>query len=313
MKMKRILSIIILVAVTLTVTPSGTAQTTNTAALPIITGDFMQGWEFAPDARHNPAAMNAHFREMAGAGIRYMILCDAARIAMVNGSMGIREAYYHASPSLLGPTHNLPWGSGIIENMLTAARDTGIKVFIGLGYDRGRDDHCQTGWWSNNLPLNTSWYQPRAAFNNLIAQDLYDQFKSRFPDTFYGWYFPYEFFNNMQQNTWHFAEFVNINRDFLWDLDPSMPLLISPFFNAKDHQPVENTRIELTDFFSHARFRPGDIFAPQDSVGAGWTTPAQAGDYFRMIRQVLDASAPGVHFWANNENFTPESIKLPPG
>jgi hypothetical protein len=300
--MKR--TLVILVSLVLSVIPLSAAQTPVPDVLPIITGDFMQGWQFAPF--DTPEAMNAHFTEMANAGIRYIILCDSARVGMVSGTMGIIEAYYPSSPSLnhrpilQGGLANHPYGNGLIESMFLAAQNTGIKIFLGLGYDRH-----EGGWWSNNLPFNRSWYRPRAEFSNLIAQDLYDQFKSRFPDVFYGWYFPYEFFNNMrdtQDNVWHFADFMNINRDFLWALDPSMPFLISPFF-AGDHRNVEDTRAELTAFFEQANFRPGDIYAPQDSVGTLRTTVPLAGQYFQMIREVMNATAPGIRFWANNENF----------
>jgi hypothetical protein len=259
------------------------------AAMPIVTGDFIQGWQFAPYSR---AQISAHFTELKEAGIQYVIINDSARIE----NDYVRESYFPTNPALDAFNNNRPWGNNLIEYILSAAQDTGIKVFVGLAYDRA--------WWDNCLPINTTWYQSRAELGNVLAQDIYDMFKHRFPDAFYGWYFPHEFFNNKQGQEIHFANFVNINRDFLWDLDDTMPMLISPFF-AREHRNPTQTRAELINFFNNTNFRRGDIYAPQDCVGVGRATIAESVEYFRAIQEARDATLPWLKLWANNENFTP--------
>jgi len=291
--MKRILLAIIL-SMIMAVAPFNLihANTPVPDVLPIVTGDFLQGWQFAPFSR---AQIAAHINELAEAGIRYLIINDSARIE--NGI--VTESYFPTIP----PAPNSPWGNNVVEYVLSAAQNTDIRVFVGLAYDRT--------WWQNCLPLNINWYSPRAELGNALAQDVYNMFKHRYPDAFYGWYFPHEFFNNKQGQEWHFANFFNINRDFLYDLNPSMPMLISPFF-ASDHTSPATTRAQLINFFTHANFRDGDIYAPQDCVGVGRATIAQSVEYFRVIKEARDQVIPGLRLWANNENFMPDIATTAP-
>jgi hypothetical protein len=287
--------------------PAGIAQAPRSGTLPIITGDFIQGWQFGP---YNQAQIDAHFAEIAGAGIRHVILQESARTE--HGM--IYEAYY---PSVAhnDPNGNHPWCNDLLENMFRAAQKTNLKIWVGLNFSSPRGGIAQTGWFRQATPFSAindrAWYVREANLGNSVAQEIYDLYFQQYRDVFYGWYFSFEYFNRMLGYEENYAEFFNINGDFLHELTPGLPVMMSPFF-AADHLSVEATRGELTTFFQHARFRPGDVYAPQDCVGVGRATVAQAGEYFRMIREVMDATAPGVRFWANNENFNPQHQTYPP-
>jgi len=289
--MKRLLSLLIITAMVLTLAPVTVSQQVLTP-LPIVTGDFLQGWQFAD---YTQAAISAHFNELSQAGIRYIILTESARkVGTIN------EAYFPPSPAV-GISNT--YGNNLIEYMLTAAQATGIKVFLGLFYEGD--------WWTHCWQMGSkTWYTTQANYSNLIAQELYSLYKSRFPETFYGWYFSFEYFNNMSGHEANFAEFVNINRDFLWNLDPSMPFSMSPFF-ASDHKNVADTKAELLKFFEHTNFRDGDIYAAQDCVGVGRANLTQAADYARVIKEARDEKQPGLRLWANNENFNTGNQPVP--
>jgi hypothetical protein len=289
--MKRFLSLLTVTAMVLTAAPAAIAQQVLTP-LPIVTGDFMQGWQFAG---HSRAAISSHFNELSQAGIRYVILTESARRV---GS--INEVYFPPSPAV---GINNVYGNNLIEYMLTAAEASGIKVFLGLFYEGA--------WWDECWRMGSkTWYTAQAQYSNLIAQELYSLYKDRFPQTFYGWYFSFEYFNNMSGHEANFADFVNINRDFLWDLDPSMPFLMSPFF-ARDHKNATDTKAELLKFFEYTNFRDGDIYAAQDCVGVGRASLSEAAAYARVIMEARDEKKPGLRLWANNENFNTGNNPVP--
>lgn len=109
---------------------------------------------------------------------------------------------------------------------------------------------------------------------NAIATELYQKYHSRYPGTFYGWYWVWEVDNyNFRFQTWEnvLVAALNVQLDHLTALDPALPFLFCPFMNYR-----LGTAAQYRDFwtrvFARTHLRPGDIFAPQDCVGAGGLT-----------------------------------------
>ena len=57
-----------------------------------------------------------------------------------------------------------------------------------------------------------------------------------------------------------------------------------------------------TNVFAQADFRPGDIFAPQDCVGAGGLNLDNLWEWFSNLKKAVNTK-PGLKFWGNVETF----------
>ncbi len=183
------------------------------------------------------------------------------------------------------------FNSAIISKLLEACRKTGVKVIMGLN---SPDD------WFSAVLEDESWYRREAELGVKVARELYSIYKEKYPETLCGWYFAPEYYSGIAHND-RAADFLNLYIDGLNDIDPSMPLCFSPFL--KSSVTPENTRKQWTEIFSLTHFRKGDVFMPQDSVGAGGIQLAELDVYFAALKQAVD-TCPGLVFWANNECFT---------
>ena len=180
-----------------------------------------------------------------------------------------------------------------LPRVLQAAQDIGIKVFVGL--------NLSDEWWSFAC-TKVDWNQNVSACGVEMANEIYSLYKEQYPDALYGWYFAYEMFNGMRGYETRAGEFLNMYLEPLTALDPSMPLMLSPFVQ-KAGGTAEKAEQEWKKVFETADFREGDIFCCQDAVGAGHIDISQLDGYFAALKRAVDTE-PGLHFWANSEDFT---------
>ena len=183
------------------------------------------------------------------------------------------------------------FNSVIIDKLLEACASRGVKVIMGL--------NSPEDWFSAVLE-DPEWYKREAALGVRVAREIYDKYKSTYHDTLCAWYFVPEYYSGMAHND-RAADFLNLYIDGLNAIDPSMPLCFSPFL--KSNVTPANTEKQWKEIFSKTHFRSGDVFMPQDSVGAGGIQLSSLNDYFAALKRAADA-CPGLEFWANNECFT---------
>lgn len=255
-----------------------------------LTGTFLQPGAFN---NYDDAMWDKHIKYLLEAGIDIVIIQWAANTPSLKFS-------YTAYPSKLAEgrkADNFSCGEYVIEGCLKAAQNNGVKVFVGLNES--------PEWWSQFV-YNNDWNTAQAELGNEIAAELYEMYKAKYPDAFYGWYYVWEMFNGMQGYEKTCADMMNINLDFLTELDASMPLMLSPFVRLAGGTAKEAGE-EWARFFEHTRFRNGDIYCSQDAVGAGWMEIEHLQDYFAEIKKAIDKK-PGLLFWANNENFTDTDV-----
>jgi hypothetical protein len=185
----------------------------------------------------------------------------------------------------------------VVENCLRNASKFGFKVFIGLN-----SNEKWWSWWSDNTE---DWLFKQMEFGNKIAKELVDKYKSRYPDAFYGWYWDWEV-DNLNYTTYNrqlsLINALNINIDYLNNLTPQMPVMLSPFMNYKVGDDAFNYRKMWEKVFAGVHFRKGDIFCPQDCMGAGGLTTDNAGEWFKQLAEAVKTK-PGLLFWSNAENF----------
>lgn len=254
---------------------------------PTADGSFIQPWLASGWDRK---AWLKELEVLKEADMTYLILAPSVRDR--NGKLS--QAIY---PS------NLPWiekqQHDTIEACLSAAESLGIKVFLGLNED--------AKWWKMT-ENDREWYIGEMHRGNEIAAEIYSHYKNRYPETLHGWYFVWELSSQHLYKTEYqifFAQAMNLQLDFLTQLDRSMPLMFCPYMTDTIHSPEETYRAWST-FFEHSRLRPGDIFCPQDAVGAGWLKLENFTDYFIACKKAAE-KVEGLLMWSDVETFCQET------
>ena len=183
----------------------------------------------------------------------------------------------------------------IVDMCLRNAQKCGVKVFLGLDYN--------TDWWKKS-GNDSKWLYTQMERGNLIANELYTKYHSKYPNAFYGWYFVYEV-DNLSFSCKHqfsvLSNAININLNYLKEKKQRLPLMISPFMNSKYGTPKKYAK-NWTYLFKHTDLEKGDIFCPQDSVGGGGLNIGEVKSWFCQLRKAVDTK-PGLLFWANVETF----------
>ena len=182
----------------------------------------------------------------------------------------------------------------LIDICLRNAKKCGLKVFIGLNFnDR---------WWS--VDYTPGWLYKQMEGGNKIADELISLYKKKYGDTMYGWYWVWEVDNlhaTTAVNQEILANALNINLDHLNKVTPDMPFMLSPYVNHKVGTADENRKM-WESVFSQTHFKNGDIFSPQDCVGAGGLDVEKLPEWFGKMRQAVNTKN-GLKFWANVETF----------
>ncbi|BAH05147.1 hypothetical protein CKR_0096 [Clostridium kluyveri NBRC 12016] len=182
-----------------------------------------------------------------------------------------------------------------VELCLKNAEKLNIKVFI--------DTNFNSQWWqiSGNDSL---WLNSQMERANLIASELYENYHSKYPNAFYGWYFPYEVDNakfNKLSDFDTLSNALNIHLNYLDKNHKRLPILLSPFMNSSVGTAKEYAS-NWEYLFSKTNFKSGDIFCPQDSIGSGRLKLDEVNSWYTALRKAV-SKKPGMLFWANTETF----------
>ncbi len=260
---------------------------------PLVTGTFLQPYAFAS---YSEKQWEEHFDGLLEVGIDMLIIQWTSTTPYSKFS----DAYYPSDYAAGHKADTFNNQSQMLERCLSVAEKKGVKVFVGL--------NIADEWWSVGL-TNKEWRTSQAEIGIISAKEIHDLYKQKYPNALSGWYFAWELFNGMQGRETEAGEFLNQYLEPLTEIDASMPLMLSPFVTAGGGDAVKAGN-EWKKVFETANFRDGDIFCCQDAVGAGWITIDQLEDYFRELKSAVDTEK-GLHFWANNENFTKDYQSAP--
>lgn len=262
---------------------------TRPEGYPTVCGSFMQPGTFA---KYTLKRMKEHLTYMREVGIDIIIL----QWSFENVGDKVSNVYYDDSFDSADKhgTYN-DSGKGLVETLLQAAEELDMKVFLGIN---NNDE-----WWQKSVN-DKAWLTSQIEVGMEGAKQIYDAYKNKYPNALHGWYFVFEYYNFKANSVQidNAAYLLNGFLDGLKALDDSMPLMLSPFVSSGN-----STAAEAGDMwekvFAKANFREGDIFCCQDSVGAGHISIDQLDDYYRELKEAVDKEK-GLHFWANNEDFT---------
>ncbi len=253
---------------------------------PEFNGTFLQSWM---SSTWDDERWLEEIENMKNAGIEYLIIQDVAtKSADDNWSV-----YYESKLSVFD---NAVYYNNVIDAALRNCKNSGIKVFIGLAMF---DD-----FWTEGAI--TSQYKEMCSVAADMVEEIYANYYNEYSDCFYGWYFTPEFNNVLtcQININGLCDGLNIIIDSMNKTDKNLPFLMSPFFAEYLATGPCLTLINLVRMFNRIKFRDGDIFAPQDAIGALWTSEKNLETIWKMYSAAADTCEADVKLWANCENFS---------
>lgn len=193
------------------------------------------------------------------------------------------------------PGTSVKYQADLVENCLRNAKKAGIKVFLGLNFNEK--------WW-NRDQWNSEWLFGEMELGNQLADELTKRYKDRYKETMYGWYWVWEV-DNLNHQTIERKDVLisalNINIDHLNEITPNMPFMFCPFVNYRVGNSADN-RDMWQYVFSGTHFREGDIFAPQDCIGAGGLELGMLDHWFSDMNEAVK-SKPELLFWSDAETF----------
>jgi hypothetical protein len=274
------------------------SKTTFKRKAPILEGTFLTDTLIAPWDDETWEKELLAYQEV---GIKYLVLTSNI-LHKKDGS------YIVNYPTEIDDFKDAYHGNDLIEKLLKNAKKFKMKVFIGLNFD----DIWWSYWWDTEyITSNCNWLYEQMLVGNKIADELYELYYDKYSESFYGWYWIWEFWNSTamalktkgrMQNIKIFSNCLNISIDHLNELNIKMPLMFSPFANLKLDTSKHDLYHMWHDIIALTKFRTGDIICPQDSVGAGGVSFDQLEDYYTSFKKAVDTK-PGLKMWANNENF----------
>ncbi len=228
------------------------------------------------------------FAMLKEAGMKYLILAPTLH---TDTSERVTSLY----PSKI-PHVEQKYKNDLVDLCLRNAQKAGFKVFLGL--------NMHEKWWSHWSVLGPEWFYRQMELGNQVADELI-QYRKKYPDAFYGWYWVWEVANVAELNRPDYqdvlAHSLNMNLDHLTRIAPSMPFMLAPFMNHRLGSAEEYGKA-WEAIFAKAHFRAGDIFAPQDCVGAGGLEIDMVPAWFNALNQAV-STKPGLLFWSDAETF----------
>jgi hypothetical protein len=253
---------------------------------PVADGSFVQAqlcgsWD---DAR-----WQQEFAVMKETGMHYLIIG-----AVAESQDGGKAATLY--PSSL-PNTSLNFylnGNDMVDICLRNAEAAGIKVFIGIGMNEK--------WWQ--APgVDSTWLYNQMEFDNKVCDEVWAKYKNKYPSAFYGWYWVYEVANvsltTVQQDV--LVRAMNMQLDHLKSKNEKLPFMWCPFMRSEFGSPEAYKEMWI-HVLAGIHTNDGDIFAPQDCVGAGGLKLDEVAKWFAALRQAADTK-PGLKFWSDVETF----------
>lgn len=185
----------------------------------------------------------------------------------------------------------------VVGTCLKNAEIMGIKVFLGLNFSEE--------WWSRRRDID--WIFSRMREGNAIADELWELYRDKYPNAFYGWYWCWEvdngYFRNLDLTSSKkiLANAIRIHLDHFDAVDRHLPFMLAPYMDWR--LGTASGYGKMWEYvFQNSGMKEGDIFAPQDSIGAGGLNRKNYVKWFSEMKEAIDKS-PGVEFWADIETF----------
>ena len=272
----------------------GQMPAAQTKTDPVFTGSFLQAW-YCVDWDED--RWDAEVSAMKEAGLDKLILQDTAQ-------MDLRGAWTVYYPTQLASLQDHGGYGDVVEGALRACQKGGLRLFVGLA--------SFESWWV--LGGLFGQYSKVCSVMADMMREIYDRYYETYADAFYGWYFTPEISNipTMKATALTLARGLNKILDTATALNGAMPVLLSPYFTEYLAVPSVLATLPMWQtLLEAAHLRDGDIFCPQDAVGAQWTTREDLEKVWEMYKAAVDGCKAELKLWANCETLTVARSKLP--
>lgn len=249
-----------------------------------VNGTFIQPWLYDT---YSDEQWDGEMQAMKEIGIEYLIMGDVAN-QLADDSWTV---YYPSELDFLEGYY----AYNAIDKLMYYCDKYDIKVYLGMGLD--------TAWNSDIAsPEGRAANREYMERCNQITTELYNLYKSQYPDTYYGFYFVTELYNTLYMDTETgipayadaLDEMFTTVIDNCTALDPDMPLLFSPYINIFGYGYASINVDRFTEYYtevlSRIPFRDGDMLCPQDSCGGGGCDPAHLEEWTAAYRNAVDRS-----------------------
>lgn len=268
------------------VVPFGTALPEERKCNPEFNGTFLQSWLSSSWGEERWAD---EVETMEKDGVKYLVLQDLATMDLE----GNWSVYYDSKVDALA---DASFGGDVLEAALKAVKGSSIQIFVGL---TAFDNLWSTG-------TITKEYRQVCDITADMMEDIYSRYYKGNEANFYSWYFTMEFSNGilMQLGMPNIVKGLNVVLDKATAIDPAIPLMMSPFTSNYYSIGKGAALMQWMKLFSAGHWRDGDIFAPQDAVGAAWIEEDDLVTIWKMYSLAIESCKADVKLWANCENFT---------
>lgn len=256
---------------------------------PVFTGSFLQSWLAASwDSERWEQEVN----QMKEDGIEHLIIQSVADKA--SGSSGGEWTVYYDID--IPEFENAQFGENVVEAALKALSGSGIKVYIGLACF---DDFWYTGGFSKQ-------YNECCTVSAKLLKDICENYCDEYKDTLCGFYFTPEFSNIIwdSASAKMMSKGLNTVIDVMNTYCPTLPIILSPFSTNYLSLGTVDAVAFWSKIVTYTSFRDGDILAPQDAVGAAFTSVDDLQKNWKIFRTVVDSADVDLKLWANCESFT---------
>lgn len=250
---------------------------------PIADGTFIQDNLIA---KWTDARWQQELAALKEAGMHYIVFAPTLH-SDANG-------YTYANYPCNIPNVKPAYASNLVENCLRNAQKAGFKVFLGLNFHER--------WW--NFPFPAEWLCQQMEIGNKVADDLVKRYKKRYGEVMYGWYWVWEVDNvscTTPEREDVLIKALNINLDHVHAITPSMPFMLCPYMNYRLGS-ASDCRKMWEYVFAGSHFQKGDIFAPQDCVGAGGLDLDHLNEWFSELHKAVLTKSE-LLFWSDAETF----------
>ncbi len=232
------------------------------------------------------ANWEAHFDELNSLGID-RVICSCT--ALTPYAVYSRAYYPTGGETKENKKSSFTEYINALENLLAAAETKGIKVFVGLNYAEE---------WVTVRASNTDWNAAQAERAAEIAATLHSFYAEKYPNAFYGWYFPWRMNNSyIVHKTRESADLLKRYKDIFRLTDPSMPVLFTTVLG--NDFTAAKTAEAFAEMLSMAGLDENDIYCCVDGIGTGQMRMDSLDYYYRLI--IAEAKKASLNVWAGCE------------
>lgn len=228
----------------------------------------------------------SHFDELKTLGIDYVICAFTA----LTPYAAYQRTYFPASQGMLqNKDPAFTQYQEALENLLFAANEKGMKVFLGLNY---------AGEWDMVRASNTDWNTAQAERGAEIAGTIYKMYAEKYPGVLYGWYISWQMNNSyIVYKHRESADLLNKYIRALKKIAPGMPVLFSTVL-GNDHTAA-TTANAFSEMLSLVEFGENDIYCAIDGIGTGQMRMDSSDYYLNLITSA--AKKAGLTVWVGCE------------